>query len=91
MQEVRVRPESLFNASEAFLTNTSARVWPIAAVDGQAIGLEVPGHVTRGLTDRFDRIIAGEDPQFLHWLTFVGEEKARSKNKSAVQTALSQE
>ena len=71
--EEPLRPEALFAASEAFLTGTSAGVWPIASVDGRAIGSACPGPVAEALGARFRRAVAGEDPAFLHWLTFVDE------------------
>jgi branched-chain amino acid aminotransferase len=71
--EEPLRPEALFAASEAFLTGTSAGVWPIASVDERAIGAACPGPVTETLGARFRRAVAGEDPAFLGWLTFVDE------------------
>jgi branched-chain amino acid aminotransferase len=69
--EAPLRPEALFAAAEAFLTGTSAGVWPIASVDDRAIGSVCPGPVSESLGARFRRAVAGEDAAFLHWLTFV--------------------
>jgi branched-chain amino acid aminotransferase len=71
--EEPLRPEALFGAAEAFLTGTSAGVWPIASVDGRAIGGACPGPVSEALGARFRRVVAGEDPTFTGWLTFVNE------------------
>jgi branched-chain amino acid aminotransferase len=71
--EEPLRPEALFEASEAFLTGTSAGVWPIASVDGRAIGSVCPGPVSERLGNRFRRAVVGEDAAFLRWLTFVNE------------------
>ncbi len=71
--EEPLRPEALFGAAEAFLTGTSAGVWPIASVDGSALGSRCPGSVSEALGARFRRVVAGEDPAFAHWLTFVNE------------------
>jgi branched-chain amino acid aminotransferase len=71
--EEPLRPEALFGAAEAFLTGTSAGVWPIESVDGRAIGSACPGPVSDALGARFRRVVAGEDPAFLSWLTFVDE------------------
>jgi branched-chain amino acid aminotransferase len=71
--EEPLRPEALFAASEAFLTGTSAGVWPIASVDDRAIGVACPGPVSEALGARFRRVVAGEDAAFLGWLTFVDE------------------
>jgi branched-chain amino acid aminotransferase len=71
--EEALRPEALFEAAEAFLTGTSAGVWPIESVDGRAIGGACPGPVSAALAARFRRVVAGEDPAFGAWLTFVDE------------------
>jgi branched-chain amino acid aminotransferase len=71
--EEPLRPEALFDAAEAFLTGTSAGVWPIASVDGRALGSRCPGPVSEALGARFRRVVAGEDPAFAGWLTFVNE------------------
>jgi branched-chain amino acid aminotransferase len=71
--EEPLRPEALFEASEAFLTGTSAGVWPIASVDERAIGSVCPGTVSEALGARFRRVVAGEDPAFASWLSFVDE------------------
>jgi branched-chain amino acid aminotransferase len=71
--EEPLRPEALFSASEAFLTGTSAGVWPIASVDDRTVGGACPGPVSAALGARFRRVVAGEDADFVHWLTFVDE------------------
>jgi len=71
--EEPLRPEALFGAAEAFLTGTSAGVWPIASVDGRPIGSACPGPVSEALGARFRRAVAGEDPAFSSWLSFVDE------------------
>lgn len=43
----------LFNAEEAFLTNTSWEILPIREVDGRRIGREIPGPVTKKLQEIF--------------------------------------
>jgi hypothetical protein len=42
-------------------------------VDDRKIGSACPGPVGEALGARFRRVVAGEDPAFLHWLTFVNE------------------
>ncbi len=72
VKEQPLRPDDLLGASEAFLTGTTAGVWPIASADDQPIGSgEVPGPVSRQLSERFQRITAGHDAVFASWLTFV--------------------
>jgi branched-chain amino acid aminotransferase len=70
-REAKLRPEALMGASEAFLTGTSAGVWPIESVDGRPLASSCPGPVSRRLRDRFERVARGEDPEFEHWLAPV--------------------
>lgn len=68
--EAPLVPADLLGAAEAFLTGTTAGVWPIESVDGR--GLEAcPGPISTRLRDRFRRASVGEDPEFEHWLTPV--------------------
>lgn len=70
--EEPIRPEALIEASEAFLTGTTAGVAPIATVDDRPIGDgDPPGPVSRALGKRFHRITCGEDPVFDHWLAYL--------------------
>jgi len=73
--EVPVRPEELTEAGEAFLTATSAGVWPIESVDGRSLGEACPGPRAKSLRARFERVIAGEDPEFAHWLTPLADSR----------------
>lgn len=69
--EAKIPPEALLAATEAFLTGTSAGVWPIESVDGAELGEVCPGPISARLRDRFVRASSGEDPDFAHWLTPV--------------------
>jgi branched-chain amino acid aminotransferase len=70
--EAPIRPEALMEASEAFLTGTTANVAPIGSVDDHPIGDgNPPGPVSRALHKRFHAILRGEDPAFDHWLAYV--------------------
>jgi branched-chain amino acid aminotransferase len=71
VHEAQLEPDALLNASEAFLTGTTAGVWPVESVDGQELGDVCPGPISTRLGDRFRRISKGEDPEFDHWLTPV--------------------
>ena len=66
--ERSVTPDELRHAAEAFLTGTTAGVWPVASVDGATLGDGDIGPVSRRLRERFARAVAGEDPEFVHWL-----------------------
>jgi len=70
-----VESAELERAAEAFLASTSVGVWPIASVDKAALPAPVPGPISRRLKDRFDRAVAGADPDFAHWLTLADESK----------------
>jgi branched-chain amino acid aminotransferase len=73
--EAKFRPEALFEAAEAFITGTSAGVWPIGSVDDHELPA-APGPVSRALGERFERVVSGLDPAFERWLTYAGEARA---------------
>ncbi len=73
VEEVALAPERLLAAREAFLTGTSAGVWPVESVDGHRLGGPCPGPISKRLADRFELAVAGRDPAFRGWLTFVDE------------------
>jgi branched-chain amino acid aminotransferase len=70
--EERFRPEAFREASEAFITGTSAGVWAIESVDDHPLPA-APGPVSRALGERFARVTSGRDPAFEHWLAYAGE------------------
>lgn len=72
-KEARLRPEDFANAAEVFLTGTTAGVWPATSVDDAPVGDGQVGPVSKRLRDRFQAVVAGEDPAFEHWLTFANE------------------
>lgn len=43
----------VYNADEAFLTNTSMGIMPVRCVDGRMVGTIAPGELTRRLMERF--------------------------------------
>jgi branched-chain amino acid aminotransferase len=71
--ETPVRPAELLEASEVFLSGTTAGVWPVAAIDDRPIGDGEPGALSLRMRERFTAVTNGEDPAFHHWLTFVDE------------------
>lgn len=60
--EVRLTPDDLGSAQEAFLTGTTREVTPVVAVDGRPIGTGRPGPVTRRLLAIFRRHVAAFAP-----------------------------
>ena len=71
--ETRVRPAELVEASEVFLTGTTAGVWPVESIDGRPIGDGQPGPVSLRLKEHFHRVTDGGDADFDHWLSYVEE------------------
>ena len=67
--EQPVTPDELRGAAEVFLTGTTAGIWPVTSVDGKQIADGKVGPVSRRLRDRFVRVVSGNDPEFVHWLT----------------------
>ena len=65
-------PEAFREASEAFITGTSAGVWAIESVDDHPLP-GAPGPVSRALGERFARVASGRDPAFEHWLAYASE------------------
>jgi branched-chain amino acid aminotransferase len=62
--EARLTPQDLAEADEAFITGTTREITPVVAVDGKAVGLGVPGPLTRRLLAHFRRRVpsAHEEP-----------------------------
>ncbi len=58
--ETPLTRHELFNASEAFLTNTSWEILPVRETDGRTIGSGVPGPVTRKLQRIFKKKVDEE-------------------------------
>jgi branched-subunit amino acid aminotransferase/4-amino-4-deoxychorismate lyase len=73
VHEEQLAPAALGDAAEAFLTGTTAGVWPVESIDGQPIGEGAPGPVTSELRQRFIDVSSGLDPAFAHWLALVDE------------------
>ena len=69
--EVDLEPDALYSAEEAFLSGTSAGLWPIASVDDRPLPGGTPGPVTRRLAAGLAAAAAGRNPAFSHWLTYV--------------------
>lgn len=69
--ERAVSRRQLLAADEVFLTGTAAEITPVRAVDGRAVGSGRAGPVTRRIMKRYERIAAGGDPEYAHWLTAV--------------------
>jgi len=53
VEEGFYRPQALYEADEAFLTNTSLEIMPLVEVDGRSIGDGRPGRITQTLHELF--------------------------------------
>ena len=73
LSEQPIPVDALFAASEAFLSGTSAGVWPIESVDGRPLAGVCPGPVTRALRARYQGVVSGADAAFAHWLELTHE------------------
>lgn len=62
-----LNPGALDEADEIFFSGTSTKLLPVRQV-GDRILNEVPGPLTRRLSERMAAITSGGDEQFLHWL-----------------------
>jgi branched-chain amino acid aminotransferase len=62
-----LNPGALDDADELFFSGTSAKLLPIRQV-GDRILDEVPGPLTRRLSERMTAITSGRDEPFRHWL-----------------------
>jgi len=74
VEETDILPEELFTAEEVFLSATSVGVWPVVSIDGISIGGGKKGPVATALLSRFRSIVAGDDAEFEHWLTYLQAE-----------------
>ncbi|MDE1870053.1 MAG: branched-chain amino acid transaminase [Candidatus Micrarchaeota archaeon] len=66
-----VHREELYTADEVFFTGTAAEITPIINIDGRPINGGKPGKVTKMISEKFSKIVKGEDDQFKIWLTKV--------------------
>ncbi len=69
--ECPLEAQAIFDAHEVLLSGTSAGVWPVRSVDGQPVPGGAPGPVTERVAARLAAVVAGEDPDYLHWLHYT--------------------
>ncbi|MDP6277233.1 MAG: aminotransferase class IV [Nitrospinota bacterium] len=55
--EEHMTPLDVMSAEEAFITNTGYSLLPVSSLDGRKIGEELPGPITRRLTDAWCKMI----------------------------------
>ncbi len=67
VEERELHREELYTADELFFTGTAAEITPIISVDSKKVGAGHIGPVTKTLSERFSRIVHGEDAEFAGW------------------------
>ena len=70
-EERDISADELHNTRQMFLTGTSVGVWPVLRVNGQLVGDGRIGAMTARLRDKYRAVVAGEEPDFEHWLYYV--------------------
>lgn len=71
VEEVSFTRDALYIASEVFFTGTAAEVTPVREVDNRQVGDGRPGPITTAVRDLYARVVRGQEPRYLHWLTYV--------------------
>ena len=73
--EREIDRSEVYVADEAFFCGTGVQVVAIASVDHRPIGSGKMGPVTNRLRDLYFRVVRGQEPKYMHWLTpvYVGE------------------
>jgi branched-chain amino acid aminotransferase len=69
--EQQLTRDDLYLADELFLTGTAAEVTPIREVDHRKIGNGQRGSVTKLLQQAYFDVVAGREPEFKRYLTYV--------------------
>ncbi|MDO8445743.1 MAG: aminodeoxychorismate lyase [Deltaproteobacteria bacterium] len=57
VSEFEIRPEEIYNADEAFLTNSLMEVMPLVEVDKRLIGNGLPGDVTKEIRKNYQKLV----------------------------------
>ncbi|MGB5708468.1 MAG: branched-chain amino acid transaminase [Arenicellales bacterium] len=71
VEEREIDRSELYMADEAFFCGTGVQMAAVASIDHRSIGDGSKGPVTQALGDLFNRILIGEEPDYMHWLTPV--------------------
>ena len=71
VSEVPMTRDELYVADEVFLTGTAAEVTPVREVDHRQVGAGRRGPVTKALQDAFFDAVAGRNPKYERWLSYV--------------------
>ncbi len=71
VEERDVRREELYTSDEAFFTGTAAEITPILSVDSRTLGSGKAGPIATMISERYTKIVNGEDKEFIGWLSFL--------------------
>jgi branched-chain amino acid aminotransferase len=71
VSEAPVTRDELYVADEVFLTGTAAEVTPVREIDHRQVGAGRRGPVTKALQDAFFDAVAGRNPKYERWLSYV--------------------
>jgi len=71
VSEVPITRDELYVADEVFLTGTAAEVTPVREVDHRQVGAGRRGPVTKLLQDGFFDAVAGRNPKYERWLSYL--------------------
>lgn len=66
----------LYAAEEIFFTGTAAGVAPVASIDRRVVGDGTLGPLTARLTEFYQRVVNGREPEYQKWLSPVYARKA---------------
>ena len=70
VREIKMKPDEVHNADEAFFTGTAAEVTPILSIDDIVVkNQDMP--ITNRLKDVYLDVVHGKNDKYLDWLTFV--------------------
>lgn len=69
--ERQIDRTEVYIADEAFFCGTGVEVTPIGSVDYLPIGNGSVGPITRKISDLYFKLVRGDDPKYLNWLTPV--------------------
>jgi branched-chain amino acid aminotransferase len=69
--ERAITRDELYVADEVFLTGTAAEVTPIREIDRRSIGSGARGPIAEQLQTRFFDVVAGREPKYEGWLSYV--------------------
>jgi len=71
VEERAVTRDELYVADEVFLTGTAAEITPIREIDRRTIGAGGRGPIAATLQKAFFDVVAGREPKYERWLTYL--------------------